>query len=62
MVGDTLMEYVLPKHVAEFIKEKNELQYKIKELTEENNILRNNVRDCEIQLRDARIRIKDLTS
>ena len=56
------MEYVLPKHVADFIKEKDNLQYKIKELTEENNILRNNVRDCEIQLRDARIRIKDLTS
>ena len=56
------MEYVLPRHVAEFIKEKNDLQHKIKELTEENNILRNNVRECEIQLRDARIRIKDLTS
>jgi len=56
------MEYVLPRHVAEFIKEKNDLEQKIKELTEENNMLRNNVRECEIQLRDARIKIKDLTS
>ena len=56
------MEYVLPRHVAEFIKEKNHLEHKIKQLTEENNILRHNVRECEIQLRDARIRITDLTS
>jgi septal ring factor EnvC (AmiA/AmiB activator) len=56
------MEYVLPKHVAEFMKEKNEFQTEIKKLTAENEILRHNVRECERQLRDARIRIKDLTS
>ena len=56
------MEYVLPKHVAEFMKEKNEFKTEIKKLTAENEILRHNVRECERQLRDARIRIKDLTS
>jgi len=56
------MEYILPRHVAEFIKEKNEYRTEIKKLTAENEILRHNVRECEIQLRDARIRIKDLTS
>ena len=39
-----------------------EFQTEIKKLTAENEILRRNVRECEIQLRDARIRIKDLTS
>ena len=56
------MEYVLPKHVAEFMKEKNEYRTEIKKLTAENENHRHNVRECEIQLRDARIRKKDLTS
>ena len=56
------MEYVLLRHVAQFMKEKNEFQTEIRKLTAENEILRYNVRECEIQLRDARIRIKDLTS
>ena len=52
------MDYVVPRHVQEFIKEKEKLQ----ELEVTNDILRTNVRDLEIMLRDARIRIKELTT
>jgi predicted nucleic acid-binding Zn-ribbon protein len=54
------MDYVLPRHVQDFIKEKEDLRKKISEGEITNDILRNNVRDLEIMLRDARIRIKEL--
>ena len=56
------MEYVLPKHVAEFIKERDTLKKRIQELEVTVDILGTNVRDLEIMLRDARIRIKELTT
>jgi|TARA_R100000093_G_C1872946_1_gene51877 predicted nucleic acid-binding Zn-ribbon protein len=56
------MEYVLPKHVADFVKERDTLNKRIQELETTNDILRTNVRDLEIMLRDARIRIKELTT
>ena len=62
MDGDSLMDYVVPRHVQEFIKERDNLKEKLQELEVTNDILRNNVRDLEIMLRDARIRIKELTT
>ena len=56
------MEYVLPPHVVKFLKDKDLQDKQLELLKMENEILRRNVRDCEIQIRDARIRIKDLTS
>ena len=43
------MEYVLPRHVSQFMKEKNEFQTEIKNHTAEKEILRRNVRECDIQ-------------
>jgi predicted nucleic acid-binding Zn-ribbon protein len=56
------MDYVVPRHVQEFIKERDGLKEKLQESEITNDILRNNVRDLEIMLRDARIRIKELTT
>jgi len=56
------MEYVLPKHVTEFMKEKDAFKKEVQKLEITNDILRTNVRDLEIMLRDARIRIKELTT
>ena len=56
------MDYELPRHVQEYIKERDNLKEKLQELEVTNDILRNNVRDLEIMLRDARIRIKELTT
>ena len=56
------MEYVLPKHVADFMKERGTLKEKVQELEITNDILRKNLRELEIMLRDARIRIKELTT
>jgi len=54
------MDYVLPRHVQEFVKERGTLKKSIQGLEITNDMLRNNVRDLEIMLRDARIRIKEL--
>ena len=56
------MDYVVPRHVQEFIKERDNLKEKLQELEVTNDKLRNNVRDLVIMLRDARIRIKELTT
>ena len=56
------MEYVLPKHVADFMKERETFKKEVQKLEITNDILRKNVRDLEIMLRDARIRIKELTT
>ena len=54
------MDYVVPRHVQEFVKERDTLKKSIQGLEITNDMLRNNVRDLEIMLRDARIRIKEL--
>ena len=56
------MDYVVPRHVQEFVKERDTLKKSIQGLEITNDMLRNNVRDLEIMLRDARIRIKELTT
>ena len=49
------MDYVLPKHVTEFMKEKDAFKKEVQKLEITNDILRKNVRDLEIMLRDLEI-------